>query len=437
MAIVTTKKVEESKVIFTIEVPFFDYEKDIRKAAEHISEHINIPGFRKGKVPYDMVSKSVGEMGIYEEALQTIVERAYREEMPKQDIKEKILFDPEIKVEKLVPGDSIVFNVEYMIIPEITLGNYKGLKIKNEKVSKDSEDVKKKFEATLSELQGSKEKIELADKAIEKGNKATLNMELFLNGVPLEDAKIDNYTQLIDEKLFIPGFVENLLGLKSSDKKEFELVFPEDYFDKKVAGKKILFKVEVVNVYNVIRPELNNEFSKEFGFDNVDALKAQIENNIIDELNFKETDKKTIEMIEVIIKNAQFKEIPERLIMLESKKMLDELKNSITQGGMDFEKYKEAIKKTEEDLMKEFKEKATERIKMALITDKIGDEEKVEVKEEEINKEIEDAKNYYKGHPDFENIKLNIENPSYRLQIEKMLKNEKTVKFLREQNFIE
>ena len=436
MAIVTTKKQEEGKIIFQIEVPFFDYEKNIRHAAEHISEHVNVPGFRKGKVPYDMVVKTVGEMAIYEEALQGIVESAYKEEMPKQEIKEKIFFEPEIKVEKLVPGDSIIFSVEYMLIPEIKLGKYKDLKIKKEQIDINSEEVKSKIEKTISELQASKEKMTLEDKAIEEGDKVTLNMDLLLNGVILEDGSVKNYTQLVDKKLFIQGFVENLLGLKATEKKEFELIFPEEYFDKKVAGKKILFKVEIIGVYKIEKPELNDEFVKNFGFEKAEDFKKQIEKNIKDEMDYKENDKKSIEMIEEIIKNSTIDKIPERLITLETQKMIDELKGNLQQSGMDFEKYKEAIKKSEEDLSNEFKPKAEERIKMSLVIEKISEEEKIVATEEEVNKEVEDAKNYYNGHPEFETIKNNIESPSYRSQLERMLKNEKTIKFLREQNFI-
>lgn len=437
MAIIINKKLEESKLVFNIEIPFFDYEKYIRESAEHLSEHVNIPGFRKGKAPYDIVAKEVGEMTIYENALQDIIENAYDEFIKKTEIKEKIFYEPDIQVAQLVPGNPIVFNIEYMLIPEITLGDYRNLKIKKSKVDTSSEEFKLKVNNAISELQDSKSIKKEMDKAIEIGDQATLNMDPFLDGVPLEDGSIKDYTQLIDPKIFIPGFVENLVGLKSGDKKEFELLFPDNYFDNKVAGKKILFKVEILKVYKVDKPELNDEFAKGFGFDKYDDLKKHIENNIRDEIEAKEIDKKTIEMINKIIQNSKISPIPDRLIDLETKKMIEELKDSLSQSGMDFERYKESINKTEEELKNEFRPKAEERLKMALIIDKISEVENIIVTEEEINKEIEDAKNYYKNHPDFENIKNNLEQPAYRQQLGRVLKNEKTIKFLREQNFID
>lgn len=437
MAIIINKKLEESKLVFNIEIPFFDYEKYIRESAEHLSERVNIPGFRKGKAPYDIVAKEVGEMAIYENALQDIIENAYDEFIKKTEIKEKIFYELDIQVAQLVPGNPIVFNIEYMLIPEITLGDYRNLKIKKSKVDTSSEEFKLKVNNAISELQDSKSIKKEMDKAIEIGDQATLNMDLFLDGVPLEDGSIKDYTQLIDPKIFIPGFVENLVGLKSGDKKEFELLFPDNYFDNKVAGKKILFKVEILKVYKVDKPELNDEFAKGFGFDKYDDLKKHIENNIRDEIEAKEIDKKTIEMINKIIQNSKISPIPDRLIDLETKKMIEELKDSLSQSGMDFERYKESINKTEEELKNEFRPKAEERLKMALIIDKISEVENIIVTEEEINKEIEDAKNYYKNHPDFENIKNNLEQPAYRQQLGRVLKNEKTIKFLREQNFID
>ncbi len=437
MAIIINKKLEESKLVFNIEIPFFDYEKYIRESAEHLSERVNIPGFRKGKAPYDIVAKEVGEMAIYENALQDIIENAYDEFIKKTEIKEKIFYELDIQVAQLVPGNPIVFNIEYMLIPEITLGDYRNLKIKKSKVDTSSEEFKLKVNNAISELQDSKSIKKEMDKAIEIGDQATLNMDLFLDGVPLEDGSIKDYTQLIDPKIFIPGFVENLVGLKSGDKKEFELLFPDNYFDNKVAGKKILFKVEILKVYKVNKPELNDEFAKGFGFDKYDDLKKHIENNIRDEIEAKEIDKKTIEMINKIIQNSKISPIPDRLIDLETKKMIEELKDSLSQSGMDFERYKESINKTEEELKNEFRPKAEERLKMALIIDKISEVENIIVTEEEINKEIEDAKNYYKNHPDFENIKNNLEQPAYRQQLGRVLKNEKTIKFLREQNFID
>lgn len=433
----TTKKQENGKLIFTIEVPFEDYKKHIEHAAEHISEHVEIKGFRPGKAPYNMVSAKVGEMAIYEEALELIVESSYYEALQTQDIKEKVFYEPEIKIEKLAPGNPIVFTAELMLVPEIKLGKYKDLKIKKEKQDTTSKEFKEKVEKTIEELRKMRGvEVLKNDGVIEDGDKADIDLDLFINGVPLENGSYKNFKEEVKKERFIPGYYENIIGLKVGDLKEFELTFPEDYFEKKLANKNVLFKVKVNAINKIELPEINDDFAKTLKFDTVEAFKKQIEENIIQEDSNKEDEKLAVKMLEEIAKDSKVSEIPGRLVLLETKKMVNELKSNIEQGGMDFENYKSSIKKTEEELQEEFKTKAEERLKMSLIIQKIAEEEKIDITEEELNKELESAKVYYSSHPDFENIKKNLEHPEYQSQVKRVLVNEKVVKFLKEKNII-
>lgn len=434
----TSKKQENGKLIFTIEVPFEDYKKHIEHAAEHISEHVEIKGFRPGKAPYNMVSAKVGEMVIYEEALQSIVESSYYEALQTQDIKEKVFYEPEIKIEKLAPGNPIVFTAELMLVPEIKLGKYKDLKIKKEKQDTNSKEFKEKVEKTIEELRRMRSsEVEKNDGVIEDGDKADIDLDLFINGVPLENGSYKNFKEEVKKERFIPGYYEQMIGLKVGDSKEFELVFPEDYFEKNLANKKVLFKVRVNAINKIVLPEINDEFAKTLKFENLEAFKKQLEDNIVHEDSHKEEEKLSIQMLEQISKDSKISELPGRLILLETKKMLNELKGNIEQQGMDFENYKSSIKKTEEELQEEFKPKGEERLRMSLIIEKIAEEEKIDVSEEELNKEIESAKVYYSSHPDFENIKKNLEHPEYQEQVKRVLRNEKVVKFLKEKNIVE
>lgn len=434
----TTQKKEEGKLIFTIEVPFEDYKADVEHAAAHISEHVEIQGFRPGKAPYNVVSAKVGEMSIYEEAMQNIVEKAYYEALKSQDIKDKVFYEPEIKIEKLAPGNPIVFTAELMLVPEVKLGKYDNLKIKKTKQDTNSKEFKDKVEKTLQELQRMRAKEESKnDGVIEDGDMADIDLDLFINGVPLENGSYKNFKEEVKKERFIPGYYEQLLGMKVGDSKEFELTFPENYFEKKLANKKVLFKAKVNAINKIVLPEINDEFAKGLKFDNIEAFKKQIEDNILLEDSGKEEEKLSIEMLEAIIKNSKISEIPARLVLLESKKMINELRNNVEQSGMDFENYKSSIKKTEEELQDEFKGKAEERIKMSLVIDKIAEAEKIEVSQEELNNEIESAKKYYASHPDFETIKHNLEHPEYQEQVKRVLKNEKVMKFLKEKNISE
>ncbi len=434
----TIKNQDNGKIIFTIEVPYEDYKKHIEHAAEHISEHVEIKGFRPGKAPYSAVASKVGEMSIYEEALQIIVESSYYEALQSQDIKEKVFHEPEIKIEKLAPGNPIVFTAELMLVPEIKLGKYKELKIKKEKQDTSSKEFKEKLEKTVEELRRMRSSEVLKnDGVIEDGDKADIDLDLFINGVPLENGSYKNFKEEVKKERFIPGYYEQIIGLKVGDEKEFELTFPEDYFEKNLANKKVLFKIKINAINKIELPELNDDFAKVLKFDTLDALKKQLEQNIIQEDSNKDDEKLSVKMLEEIGKDSKISEIPARLILMETKKMVNELKSNIEQSGMDFENYKASIKKSEEELQEEFKPKAEERLKISLIIEKIAEEEKIDVTEEELNKELEAARVHYSSHPDFETIKQNLEHPEYQTQVKRVLKNEKVIKFLKEKNIIE
>lgn len=432
------KKKEDGKIVFTIEVPFSDYEKHIDHAIEHISEHVDIKGFRPGKAPKNMIIAKVGEMAVYQEALQEIVEHTYHEALEKEEIKEKVFYEPEIKIEKLAPGNPIVYTAELMLVPEVKLGKYQGLNVKKEKQDTNSKEFKEKVEKTIEELQRMRSKeVAKNDGSIEDGDKADIDLDLFINGVPLENGSYKNYKEEVKKEKFIPGYYEELLGLKVGDNKEFELTFPNEYFEKNLAGKKVTFKIKVNTIYKLELPEINDEFAKTLRFETLDAFKKQLEENIIHEDSHKDEEKKSMQIMEQILKDSKISEIPERLVKMEAKKMINELKVNVENSGMSWDNYKESIKKNEEDLEKDFQVKAEERLKMSLILEDIAEKEKIEVTEEELNKEIEGAKAYYASHPDFENIKHNLSHPEYQAQVKRAIRNEKVVKFLKEKNLVE
>ncbi len=434
----TTQRREDGKLIFTIEVPYEDYKSDIEHAAEHISHHIEMKGFRPGKAPYNVVAAKVGEMSIYEEAMQSIIEKAYYEALKTQEIKDKVFYEPEIKIEKLAPGNPIVFTAELMLVPEVKLGKYEGLKIKKTKQDTSSKEFKEKIDKTIEELRRMRAKEEAKnDGVIEDGDMVDIDLDLFMNGVPLENGSYKNFKEEVKKERFIPGYYEQLLGMKVGETKEFELTFPENYFEKNLANKKVLFKAKVNAINKIVLPEVDDNFAKGLKFENLEAFKKQLQDNILLEDSNKEEEKLSVEMLEKIIKDSKISEIPARLVILETNKMVGELRNSVEQSGMNFDNYKSSINKTEEELQNEFKPKAEERLKMSLVIDKIAEAEKIEISQEELDKEIDSARTYYASHPDFETIKQNLERPEYQEQVKRVLRNEKVMKFLKEKNITE
>ncbi|NCC70118.1 trigger factor [bacterium] len=434
MSIQVSKKQEKSELILNISVPYEDYKKYIEKSAENFSKNVEIKGFRKGTAPYDIVAKHVGEMNIYENALEEIINNSYYEAIKEIEENVKFFVEPEITIEKMAPNNPIEYIAKLMLVPEIQLGKYKNLNYKIKNTYKE-EEIKDKAKKSINELLEMRSKESVQDKAIESGDKATMNLELSQNGVILEDGQIRDFNSICEEKKFIPGFFKNIEGMKAGETKNFELEFPKDYFESKLAGKKVNFKCEVKTVYKREIPELNDDFVKTLGnFKNKEEFIKQIEENISQEGLEKGKEKTTLDLLEEIKKKSKISEIPQRLINFEAKKMIEELKNSVAQSGMDWNSYKDSIKKQEEELEKEFEGKAKERVISSLILEKIGEEEKIKVDPEEIQNEIEQTKKVYATHPDYETIEKNLDDPRYISNLERIMKNRKTIEFLQKEN---
>lgn len=434
MSIQVNKTQDKTQIILNISVPYEDYKKYVEKSAENFSKNVEIKGFRKGTAPYDIVAKHVGEMNVYENALEEIINNSYYEAIKEIGEDVKFFVEPEITIEKMAPNNPIEYVAKLMLVPEIKFGKYKGLNYKIKNTYKE-EEIKDKAKKSIEELLEMRSKESVQDKAIESGDKATMNLELSQNGVVLEDGQIKDFNSVCEEQKFIPGFFENIKGMKAGEDKSFELEFPKDYFESKLAGKKVKFKCEVKTVYKREIPELNDDFVKTLGnFKNKEEFIKQIEENVSREGIEKGKEKTTIEILEDIKNKSKIAEIPERLINLEAKKMLEELKNSVAQSGMDWNSYKDSIKKSDEELEKEFSPKAKERVISSLILEKIGEEEKIEVDPEEIKEEIEQTKKMYVTHPDYENIEKNLNDPRYISNLERIMKNRKTIEFLQKEN---
>jgi trigger factor len=434
MSIQTTKTQEKSELILKVSVPYEDYKKYIEKSAENFSKNMEIKGFRKGTAPYDIVVKQVGEMKLYESAIEEIVQSSYYEAIKVIEKELKFFVEPEISIDKMAPNNAIEYTAKLMLVPEIKLGKYKGLNYEIKNTYKE-EEIKSKTKKSIDELLEMRAKESVQDKAIESGDKATMNLELSQNGVILEDGQIKDFNSVCEEQKFIPGFFKNMEGMKAGETKNFELEFPKDYFEKKLAGKKVNFKCEIKTVYKREVPELNDDFVRTLGaFKDKEEFLKQIEENVSKEGLDKGKDKTTVEVLEEIKNKSEISEIPERLVKFETKKMVEELQNSVLQSGMDWESYKDSIKKSEEELEKEFMVKAKERVISSLILAEIGEEEKIIVDPEEVKEEIEQTKKMYTTHPDYENIEKNLNDPRYISNLERVMKNKKTVELLQKEN---
>lgn len=416
------KKLAKSEVELTVTIPKEELNKFLQKAAEKISQSTKIEGFRPGKASLDIVKQRVGEMKLYEEAAALAVEKSYIDIATKERLEP--LGSPKVDFVKLAPDNDFVYKATVALIPEVKIGDWQSIKIKEKEIKITDEQINK----VLDELKNARAKEILEDKATAKGDKVELDFDVLRDNVPIEGGAQKKYPLIIGSDHFIPGFEDNLIGLKKDEQKEFELSFPEEYHNKSLAGKLAKFKVKVLAVYKRELPEINDEFAKELGQESLAKLKEQIQHNLEHEEHHKEEEKIERELLEALIKKSEFGEIPDMLLTAETDKMIQELESNIAMQGLKFDDYLKHLNKTQEQLKLDFAPQALKRVQGALIMRQIFFDQKIEIKEADIDKQIEQAKAMYQNNPEL--IKQ-LDTPQYRDYISNMIGNQKVMDLLK------
>lgn len=306
-----------------------------------------------------------------------------------------------------------------MEIP-IELANYKGLKIKRNESKVEKEEIDK----SLDYLRQSRAKVITTNKPAQKGNQVEIDFEFRCAGVKIEDGTSKNHLLILGDGRFLPGFEKELEGMSTGREKEFSLKVPENWPDKRIAGKNLDFKVKMNLVQEREIPELDDEFAKSLGqFDSLDALKKNIEKGLFGEKEIKENQRIKLELIGKVADESKM-EIPDSLIEQELERMLNEFKFSINNLGLDFEIYLKEIKKTADEIKKEWRIQAEKRVRIALCLRAIADKENIRISEEELTEKInQDLKQY----PNMEEVKKNIDLNALREYTEEVLRNEKVL----------
>jgi len=302
----------------------------------------------------------------------------------------------------------------------IELANYKGLKIKKNQSKIEKEEIEK----SLDYLRQSRAKIITVNKPAQKGNQVEIDFEFRCAGVKTEDGTSKNHPLILGDARFLPGFEKELEGMSAGQEKEFSLKTPENWPDKRIVDKNLDFKVKMNLVQEREIPELNDEFAKSLGqFDSLDALKKNIEEGLIKEKQIKEDQRIKLELIGKVADESKM-ETPDSLIEQEVERMLAEFKFSINNIGLDFDRYLKEIKKTIDEIKKEWKNQAEKRVRIALCLRAIADKENIQISEEELTEKInQDLKQY----PNTEEVKKNIDLNALREYTEEVLRNEKVL----------
>ncbi len=414
-----TENANEVKLELTVEASRFD--EAMKKVYFKTAKYFNIPGFRKGKAPMNIVEKYYGKEIFYEDTFNDLAPEVLEEALKENDI--KAVSRPDIDVTQIGKGQDLVFTAIFQTKPEVKLGKYKGIEIKKIEYNVKDEDI----EHELGHMQEHNSRlISIEDRPVENGDIATIDFEGFVDGVPFEGGKAEGHELTIGSKTFIPGFEEQIIGMKIDEEKDIKVKFPDEYFSKDLAGKDAIFKVKVHEIKKKELPKLDDEFAKDASeFDTLEELKKSIKEKLEEENAEKQKYETEDAVIKEVCKNVEV-DIPSGMIETEVDNMVKDIEQRLSYQGLKLEQYLQMLGKTEEELKKEYEPQATEAVKTRLMIEAVIKAEKIEATIDEIDEKMKEmAKNYGK-----ENDEEFLKNENVRNYIEEGIKSEKAIKLL-------
>lgn len=364
--------------------------KAIGSAYDKIKKDVTVDGFRKGMVPFEMFVSKNGVEPLYNDAIDILLTTEYKKVF--DELKEIPVVQPSIDI-KNISKDAISIEYTFISSPEVKLGAYKNLGIKKETAKVTAKEVKEEIE----KLQAKYAEIQVKETGkVENGNTVVIDFEGFLNGKPFEGGKAENYPLEIGSHTFIPGFEEGLIGMSTGEEKDLNLTFPENYTEE-LKGKDVTFKVKVNIIKEKVLPEINEDFFKDLGYDDV-KTKEELEAKIKEQIKTrKETDienKYIDECLEAATSNMKVEINPE-IIDDEIHRMIDQMSEQLKMNGITLEQYMQFTGMTHEDLHKQYEEMATKRVKERFLLENVAKVEKIEVSDKDAEaKALEMAKNY-------------------------------------------
>ena len=422
---VDIKDLPDSKKEITVELNAEDLRCYAQKAARDLSGKHKIEGFRDGNAPLKIVEQKLGEKVILERTIDIAVKESYVKVLIENKI--ETIAEPKIEVVKMVPKELLIFKAEVVVLPEIKLGDYSKLKLSHSKIKVEEKEIDKAIET----LRKSRAAYKTVLRPAEKENRVEIDFESKANGKTIDGGISKQHPLIIGEEHFMKGFEDELIGMKEREEKKFSLVAPKDYYQKDLAGQKIEFTVKMNLVQEVEMPEINDAFAARLGkFTSLKDLKKSIEEGLLDEKKNKEKEKNRLEIIDLLIKSSSFK-APEKLVELELVKMEQEFSASLAQMNLEKDSYLAHIKKSMEDIKKQWQEQAEKRVGASLILREIAQKEAITISNEEVE---ERASQILKNAPDMEQIK-NIDPNQLKEHVRAVMKNEKVFELL-EKNII-
>lgn len=384
------EKLEKNMAKLTIEVDVDTFEKAVEKAYQKEKNKISIPGFRKGKVPRQMVEKMYGKEIFFEEAANIVIPDAYDKALG--ECEEDIVSSPKIEVTQIAAGKPFVFTAEVALKPEVKLGKYKGVKVDKIDTAVTDEEIDAEINR---ERENSARNITVEDRPVKDGDMTTLDFEGFVDGEAFEGGKGENYPLTIGSGAFIPGFEEQLIGAKIGEKTEVKVTFPEDYQAEHLQGKEAVFQCTVKEIREKELPELNDEFASDVSeFETLAEYREDVKKNLEEKKISDAKKEKEDAAVKAAVEDSEM-EIPEAMLETQQKQMVDEFAQRITMQGLSMEQYFQFSGTSYQQLVDQVKPQAEERIRARLVLEAVAKAEKLEVSDEEYESELKTMADVY------------------------------------------
>ncbi len=389
------EKLEHNMAKLTIEVSAEELEKAIQKVYQKTKNKISVPGFRKGKVPRQVIERMYGREVFYEDAANELIPGAYEKAL--EECEESVVSSPKIAVTQMEAGQPFVFTAEVALKPEVRLGKYKGVKVEKQSVAVTDEEIEKEIE---KERESNARTVEVEGRAIENGDIATIDFEGFVDGEAFEGGKGENYPLTIGSGSFIPGFEEQLVGKNKEEEVEVNVTFPEDYHAEELKGKAAVFKVAIKEVKTKELPAVDDEFAAEVSeFETLAEYKEDIRKKLTDKKEKEAKSAKEEAVVNEIIADADM-DIPEAMLETQQRQIVDEFAQRLQMQGLSLEQYFQFTGLDGQKMLEQVKPQAEKRIKSRLVLEAIVAAEGITASEEDYEKEIERMAEVYNMEKD-------------------------------------
>ena len=377
------ENLEHNMAKVTIEVEAAKLDDAIKQAFNKKKGQFNVPGFRKGKVPFQLIAKEYGVEIFYEDAANILIPDAYAEAMKDTDL--EIVSRPEIDVTQLEKGKDFIFTATFALKPEVTLGDYKGIEVPKTRVTVKKDEIEEELKKVQE--QNARE-ITIEDRAVKDGDILTIDYSGSVDGAKFEGGTAEDQTLVIGSGAFIPGFEEQLVGKNLNETADINVTFPEEYHAPDLAGKDAVFTVTVKAIKEKELPALDDEFAAEVSeFDTLEEYKADVKAKIKEQKAADGKRNQEDQAVEQAVKNAEY-EIPQPMIETQTTQMVEDFAQRIQSQGITLEQYFQFTGLTAEKMMEDMRPQAIKRIETRLVLEAVAKAENIEITDEKIDEEL-------------------------------------------------